>query len=729
MSDLTQDDRLMQFTSPLGKDVLLIEGLTGSEGISHLFEFRADLLADKDTSIDPKDIVGTNVTVAIALTDDTGTRWINGIVTSFEQGAGDGEFNEYYATIMPSMWELTLSTNCRVFQSMTVLDIVKQIFSDYGLSVKDSTTSTYTKLEYCTQYTESDFHFVSRLLQEQGINYWFEHSDSDNKIILADDASAYQDCPVVSSVQFEVSGSGEEGAYGSRVTEFIMEASMVSGAHITGDYSYRSYKRIDSSQSKSKSDYGVNSYTVYPYPAGAEGYIKSISGQNPEPDETNLINLISTARFQASESVFQTYRGNGTLRTMLPGYKFTLSEHPTLNGTYLLAGVTHSVDQSPSYRTKTSSGNPYRNRFMAVLSTVVYKPPQTFGKPKIYGPQTAKVVVASGEEIHLDKMGRVNVQFFWDKVRKDNTPDNTWVRVAQQWAGNGWGAYFWPRVGDEVVVEFLNGDPDNPLVVGSVYNATNMPKYALPDMSTRSGWVTRSSKGGSAANANELRFEDKKGSEQIFINAEKDMDHRVENDHRLYIGGKDSVIVVGNQLEDINKDQNISIGGNRVENVGSNEDITIGSNRTEKVGGNESLNIGGSRSEKTGGDDSQSIGGNLNEKVSGNSSHNIGGSNAVQVGGSYSMTVTGAAYVQSGATLVIQAADGITLSGPGGFITISDAGISISGTMVLINSGGMAIPGMAGPQTPPVAPTDPKTPATPDTADDGTAGGALQKGS
>jgi type VI secretion system secreted protein VgrG len=339
------------------------------------------------------------------------------------------------------------------------------------------------------------------------------------------------------------------------------------------------------------------------------------------------------------------------------------------------------------------------------------------------------VVVASGEEIHLDKMGRVNVQFFWDKVRKDNTPDNTWVRVAQQWAGNGWGAYFWPRVGDEVVVEFLNGDPDNPLVVGSVYNATNMPKYALPDMSTRSGWVTRSSKGGSAANANELRFEDKKGSEQIFINAEKDMDHRVENDHRLYVGGKDSVIVVGNQLEDINKDQNISIGGNRVENVGSNEDITIGSNRTEKVGGNESLNIGGSRSEKTGGDDSQSIGGNLNEKVSGNSSHNIGGSNAVQVGGSYSMTVTGAAYVQSGATLVIQAADGITLSGPGGFITISDAGISISGTMVLINSGGMAIPGMAGPLTPPVAPTDPKTPATPDTADDGTAGGALQKGS
>jgi type VI secretion system secreted protein VgrG len=729
MSDLTQDDRLMQFTSPLGKDVLLIEGVTGSEGISHLFEFRADLLADKNTSIDPKDIVGTNVTVAIALTDDAGTRWINGIVTSFEQGAGDGEFNEYYATIMPSMWELTLSSTSRVFQSMSVLDIVKKIFTDYGLSVSDKTVGAFLKLEYCTQYSESDFHFVSRLLQQHGINYWFEHSDSDNKIILGNDTTAYQDCPIVSAVQFEASKSGSEGSYGSRVTEFIMEASMVSGSHSTSDYNYSQYKRLDAGPTKSASTYGKNSYEVYLYPAGQEGYLKVLETMSNPDDSVNLEKVFLQARFQASESVITTYRGNGTLRTMLPGYTFTLSDHPSLDNPYLLVGVTHSVDQLPSYRTRGSSGNEYSNRFMAVQSSVIYKPPQTFEKPRIYGPQTAKVVVASGEEIHLDKMGRVNVQFFWDKVRKDNTPDNTWVRVAQQWAGNGWGAYFWPRVGDEVVVEFLNGDPDNPLVVGSVYNGTNVPKYALPDMSTRSGWVTRSSKSGSSANANELRFEDKKGSEQIFINAEMDMDHRVEKDHRVFVGGKESLMVTGNQLEQIGQDHNINIKGNRVENVGSNEDITVGSNRTEKVGGNESLNIGGNRSEKTGGDDSQSIGGNLNEKIGGNNSQNVGGSNAVQVGGSYSMTVTGAAYVQSGATLVIQAADGITLSGPGGFITISDAGISISGTMVLINSGGMAIPGMAGPLTPPTAPTDPKTPAAPDEADDGTVGGALQQGS
>ena len=713
----------MQFTSPLGKDVLLIDALTGTEGISHLFEFHADLLADVSTTIDPKEIVGTNVTVSIALTDNPGTRWVNGIVTNFEQGAGDTEFNEYRATIMPSMWELTLASNCRVFQSMTVLDVVKKVFSEYALSVSDQTSTTYAKLEYCTQYSESDFHFVSRLLEEHGIIYWFQHSDQENKIILADDASAYQDCPIVSTVKFEVTGKGSEGAYGSRVTEFTMEASMVPGQHTTADYNYRQYQRVDGGPLKSASEYGKNSYDVYLYPAGEEGYLKDLQTQST----TKLETVFLQARFQASESMVTTFRGNGNARTFVAGYTFTMTDHvqDKFNAKYLLVGVTHSVDQVPPYRSRTSSGNEYTNRFLAVPATTVYRPQQTFVKPRIYGPQTAKVIVSQGEEIHLDKYGRVNVQFFWDKLRQPNTVDNTWVRVAQQWAGNGWGAYFWPRVGDEVIVEFLNGDPDNPVVVGSVYNGTNMPKYALPDMSTRSGWVTRSSKGGAADNANELRFEDKTGSEQIFLNAEKDMDHRVENDLRQYIGGKDSLTVVGNQLEQIGQDQSINIKGNRVENVGSNEDITIGSNRTEKVGGNISQNVSGNMILQTGGDNNQKVGGNLNEQTGGNFSQNVGGSHTEQVGGSYSLTATGAAYISSAATLVIQAADGITLSGPGGFISISDAGIAISGTMVLINSGGMPIPGMAGPLTPPQAPQDPKTPTDPDTADDGTKGGKM----
>jgi type VI secretion system secreted protein VgrG len=680
-----QSDRLMQFTSRLGKDVLLLDGLTGTEAISTLFEFRAELLAAADTEINPEQIVGTNVTVAIALSDRSGTRWVNGIVTSFEQGAGDDEYNQYRATIMPSMWQLTLSSNCRVFQDMTVVDVIMHVINEYGLSASQMVSGTYPKLEYCTQYSESDFHFVQRLMQEHGICFWFEHSDSDNRIILADDRNAYRDCPLVSEVKFEVSEKGAEGAYGSRVSEFSMEASMGCGKHSTADYTYRGYQRQDVDVQTSLSKYGKNAYEVYLYPAGEEGYLKDAHTQSTSQLET----LFLKSRFLSSESVIEMYRGSGTARTFTPGYTFTLAEHPRdkWNAQYLLVGVTHTAEQVPSYRSREArAGDGYSNRFVAVPATIIYKPPQTVSKPRIYGPQTAKVVAPAGEEIHIDKLGRINVQFFWDKVRKDNTPDNTWVRVAQQWAGNGWGTFFWPRLNDEVIVEFLNGDPDNPVVVGSVYNGTNVPKYELPDHSTRSGLVTRSSKGGSAQNANELRFEDKAGHEQIFLNAEKDMDHRVENDHRLYIGGKDSLTVKGGQFDSVTGDRNSNVGGNVVSKTGGNADEGIGGNLTEKIGGNSSQNVGGNRAEKAG----------MN----------------------YSLDAGMQMYLKAGMTLVIEAGMGITLKGPNGFITLDPAGVSISGAMVLINSGGAALSGSAG------SVTDPQSPKDPDEADDGSKGGA-----
>jgi type VI secretion system secreted protein VgrG len=263
--------------------------------------------------------------------------------------------------------------------------------------------------------------------------------------------------------------------------------------------------------------------------------------------------------------------------------------------------------------------------------------------------------------------------------------DNTWVRVAQQWAGNGWGTYFWPRLNDEVIVDFLNGDPDNPVVVGSVYNGVNVPKYALPENSTRSGILTRSSKGGGAANANELRFEDKKGSEQIFLNAEKDMDHRTENDNRRFVGGKDSLIVTANQLEQVGGDYNGEVKGNLIEKIGGDADLGIGGNQTEQVGGNHTLNVGSNQS--------------------------------IQVGSAYSMNAGQTVYINGGMNVVIQAGMQLSLVGPGGFVTIGPSGVSISGTLVLINSGGAAGSGSPG-QTP-----SPKTPTAPDKADDGTKGG------
>jgi type VI secretion system secreted protein VgrG len=236
---LKQADRLMQFSSPLGKDVLLIESLDGAEGISRLFEYHVELLATVDTTIDPKSIIGAKVAVAISLNDAQGSRWINGIVASFEQCAGDTEFNVYKARIVPSMWQLTLSSNCRVFQNKTVLDIAKAVSASMDLSLSDQTSASYKQLEYCTQYSESDFHFVSRILEESGIFYWFEHTDQDNKIMLGDAAMPIRIAPCRLQFRMQLNPEGAEGAYGAWVNEFTAKATMVSGKHSTAEYNYR----------------------------------------------------------------------------------------------------------------------------------------------------------------------------------------------------------------------------------------------------------------------------------------------------------------------------------------------------------------------------------------------------------------------------------------------------------------------------------------------------------
>ncbi len=685
MANFKQSDRLMQFSSPLGKDVLLIESFGGVEGISRLFEFHVELLAESGTAIDPKKIVGAKVSVGLGLNDVQGTRWVSGVVASFEQAAADGEFDVYRARIVPSMWQLTLNSNCRIFQDKTVMDIVKALLSEYGLTLSDQTTTTYPKLEYCTQYNESDFHFISRLLEEHGIFYWFEHTDQDNKIYFGDSRSAYADCPLSSSVAYVPPENAREGTYGAQLMELTATATMVSGKHSTEDYDFRNYALHKVNSQKSTSDFGKNGYEEFFYPAGEEGYVEATDTNLSGPN-LGTIFLDSTAL--ATDATSEVFRGSSNLRSMCCGYTFSVTKHSrsAWNRKYLLTEVVHHANQVPSYRSvDTAADGGYSNRFSAVSSDIVFKALATTLKPKIFGPQTAHVVGASGDEIHIDKYGRVRVQFFWDRAGTyGDVNDSTWVRVAQPWAGNGWGTFFWPRVNDEVVVQFLNGDPDNPVITGSVYNGTNMPKYALPEHSTRSGIVTRSSKGGSASTSNELRFEDKAGSEQIYFHAEKDMDFTIENDQRRSIGANDSLTIGASQMEQIGKDSHVTIGGNRTESIASNAELTIGANQTEAVGSNLSISVGQ------------------------NHDH--------QVGSNYGVSAGQNIYLQGGMNVVIQAGMQLTLAAAGGFITIGPAGVAISGTMVLINSGGAAGSGT------PVDTKSPQSPKAPDTPDDGTKG-------
>lgn len=687
MPSYKQTARLMQFASALGADVLLIESLEGTEALSRLFDYQVELFAAAGTAIDAASIVGTKVTVALNLLDVQETRYINGLVAAFEQTSGDEEFDVYRAHLVPSLWQLTLSSNCRVFQNMTVMEIIKAVISPYGLSLNDTTQGKYQQLDYCTQYDESDFQFISRLAEQFGIFYWFEHKNGDNTVAFGDDRKSYSPCPQVATVQYSPQEDDEEGLYHSIVHDLRATASMVTGKFASRDYDFRTYAPHVVGPVDSTEPTGKNALEQFHFPAGEAGYVKESTKEHTTPD---FATLMLTAQRDAGDLPAAIFRGVSNARSFLPGFTFTVTKHrnESWNQSYLLTEVAHQVMQSPSYRSGAEDkARPYRNRFTAIESERLFRPPMRTPKPRIHGPQTAVVVAPAGEDMYIDKLGRVCVQFFWDRERKPNTVDNTWVRVAQPWAGNGWGTYFWPRVKDEVVVAFLNGDPDDPVVVGSVYNGVNVPKYQLPDMSTRTGLVTRSSKGGSAANANELRFEDKTGSEQIFLNAEKDMDHRIENDSRRFVGGKDSVFVTANQLEEIDGDRHGNVKGKTVDKVGTDADIDIGQNRNEKIGQNYSLKVGQNHGEK--------------------------------VGMNYALDAGMEVYIKAGMTLVIESGMELCLKGPGGFITIGPAGVAISGTMVMINSGGAAVSGS------PAQLQDPGAPTAPDKADDGTKGGKL----
>ena len=317
----------------------------------------------------------------------------------------------------------------------------------------------------------------------------------------------------------------------------------------------------------------------------------------------------------------------------------------------------------------------YRNVFSATKSDITYKSQQNTEKPNIPGPQTGIVVGTSGDEIYLDKFGRIKVQFFWDRVGKDDENSSAWLRVAQQWAGKGWGTHFWPRMSDEVIISFLDGDPDHPIVVGSVYNGVNMPPYALPDNGTRSGILTRSSKGGSASNANELRFEDKMGSEQIYLHAEKDMDQSIENNSNIYVGKNENIHVKADQLIAVDGNKNETIGGVHKEQIGA------ASNR--------------------------SVGADFNEQITGNYSLQTGQNQYNTVGQVYVVDSGQEVHIKGGMKVVIESSMALCLTGAGGFISIDPSGVTIQGLLVKINSGGAQLQGTPASPTSPTAPDKP----------------------
>ncbi len=650
-----QENRLIAIDTPLGGDVLLLQNFTGKEGISRPFSFHLDLLSEKN-SISFKDIVGQRVDIRLAL-DDQKERYINGFVSRFSQSGADNRFTHYQMEVVPWLWFLTRAADCRIFQNMTPPDIILKVFKDRGFSdYKNSLTATYDSREYCVQYRESDFNFVSRLMEEYGIFYFFQHEKGKHTLVLADSPSAHQPCPESSRARYQAAAGQLDSD--DAVTAWNMQQELKTGKYSLTDYNFETPStNLMASEPTVVSVGGNSAYELYDYPGE---YQKQSQGET-----------LAKVRMQEEEASHLLVTGSGVCRTFVTGYKFTLDDHyrHDMNATYVLTEVQHMASVGGSYSLGKSSSPEiaqYSNHFSCIPASVPFRPARVTRKPIVRGPQTALVVGKSGEEIWVDKYGRVKVQFYWDRVGKEDENSSCWIRVSQTWAGKSWGAVWIPRMGQEVIVSFLEGDPDQPIITGRVYNAEQTVPYTLPDNQTRSTFMSRSSKGGGSSNYNELRFEDKKGDEQIFMNAEKDMDWRVEHDSREFVGNDRSLIVTKDQKEKVGGDQHNQITGNR----------------NEKIGQSMSLQIGQSLNEKTG------------MKFAHEAGQEI--------------------HLKAGMNVVIEAGMELTIKAGSSFVNIGPAGVAITGTMVMINSGGAAGSGSG---------SSPEAPKDPDEADDGSKGG------
>jgi type VI secretion system secreted protein VgrG len=609
---------------------------------------------------------------------------------------------------------LTLNKNTRVFQDMTVIDVIKQVLSAYKISPADETSNTYVKLEYCTQYRETDFAFISRLMEQEGIFFYFKHTEDDHTFTLQDVSSKLNACPIQSTFRYAPQGDKTEGFYDFVITDFHSRTSMVTGTYTAWDYGFVPYTTFTDKQN-TRGPLGQNNNENYDYIHSAAAYYKKIASQSKIND---LVQFLNTMRYQSGDAASVIIEGSSNAISLQTGYNIELSKHPQnrLNEKYLLTHVEHDVRQMPSYRSKSQSSEPYGNTFTAIPFSTPYRPLFKTPRPVVNGMHTGKVIVSSGEESHMDKYGRVNVQFWWDRQRKANTPDNTWLRVAQSWAGKGWGTYYWPRIDDEVLIDFVEGDPDQPIVVGSVYNGVNMPKYDPAGQYTLSGILTRSSKDGGADNANELRFEDLKGKEQIFMNAERDYDLHVENSHHTLIGAEQHEQIGADHYVQTAGDTHMHIKKKLYEQVDDEVHQTFGAKQIIKIGADRNESIGGNSAAKIGANSDTNVGANLSEKVGANYSLNVGVNEDHKVGMIYNVESGMMINIKAGMTIVVDAPMGVSLTCGGNFVNLTPAGIMIQGILVTINSGGAAMSAQsANPQDPqapgsPTAPKDPKFP-------------------
>ena len=675
-------DRTFKAHSPLGEQ-LRFRSLVGREQISRLFEFRASLLSESD-SISPKSLLGKDLSVEVDLTTEKnggGKRFLSGQVVQFAFTGRDGDYFAYEAILRPWLWLATRRSDYKIFQFKDVPTIVQEVLAPYGFTVINKLTGSYRAWDYCVQYGETDFNFISRLLEHEGAYYYFEHAQGSHKLVLADGIGSHSPLPVGPSTHPYYPGSraahvhDEDFIDGWRALEDI-----ASGHFAADDYDFKKPKALLDTKQQQPAGHPQDSREIYDWPGG---YTEVGDGEN-----------YARVRIEQLKAEREVMHGHGNARNLAPGYLFNLSKYPRSdqNQQYLIEAADYRFEENV-YRSDGGGGSgaakrggmdsptTYRLAVEVVPSKVAYRSQRITPKPHTTGPQTAVVVGPPGEEIYTDQYGRVKVQFHWDRYGQMNENSSCWIRVSSPWAGANYGGIHIPRIGQEVIVDFLNGDPDYPIITGRVYNAMQMPPWDLPANKTQSGFLTRSTKGGtpghglhnSPGTANAIRFEDKAGQEQLWLHAQKDQLTEVENDEDKWVGQdrrktidrdefntihrdrteivdrNEKINVHGWRTEEVDLDETITIHQNRKERVDHNETISIGDNRTEDVGKNEKIDIGINQSLKVGSNRDKTIGKNEKDKIGKNWSIKVGSFKTETIGLAYLQNVGLAKMVNIGA--------------------------------------------------------------------------------
>ena len=637
----TQDQYPVQIAIPtLTADALLVENMEGEELISGLYVFRVRLVAE-NASVAFDSVIGKEASLSVGLPDGQ-KQYIHGIVGRFRQAGTTLRFTTYFADLHPRLWLLTRTLDSRIFQNKSVPDIVKQILQEHEITaVEDSLTGSYQPREYCVQYHETAFDFVSRLMESEGISYRFEHTDQAHTLVLADDASSYKPGPG----SLTIGTTDRAGQRTDALPECAIEVQVTSDQCKLDDYNFET----PSTDLLGVASGQTSALTIYDYPAGS--LTKS------------AVEALATMRVEELELPGRLLHGTTSNAAVRPGHKLAVRDHPRddVNAEYAVWKVLHQATQDS-----------YSNTFEAFPVDTPFRPPRVTPVPRIHGCQTAVVVGKSGEEITTDQYGRVKVKFHWDQTPETDETSSCWIRVAQTWAGKQFGAFFLPRIGQEVVVSFLEGDPDRPIITGSVYNAKQTVPYALPDNQTRSTVKTESSKGGGGAN--EIRFEDKAGEEDLFVQAQKDMHVTVLNDQTstikknrtVTVEDADDVLTVktGKRTLDVAGDETHDNKAKLTYTIKDDLALTVGGKLTLKVTGDLTLQVTGAVKIESDADVNLSAKGAVNQKAVGAMSSESGqnitvkaAANVTQEAGAAFTSKAGATHnVEAGAILIIKGA-------------------------------------------------------------------------